>query len=204
MFYTINVTPVVHGQRRESFVLGYYQDLDKAKERLMDWAQDQLKKDPDRKYGSLPADGRQQQKVLLRCQVIAPGSSTGMEGCIVENAFEDEPSSFMSRAGRVVAECGDALRGALAYGETVEIPYDRDGEECDNAEVMAIGNNGDFRVALTAVGKDSEGKIFVSAIATDNGLEYSRIEAYNIVSYEWPYIADLVLGVKNKDQKKEK
>ena len=200
MFYTIKVTPVMRGVRKESQTLAHFLSLASAKTCLMDWAQSLLKRGPDRRYSEEPVEGHGS-RTVMKVRIAAPASSNGMEGVILRGTFDDEHhDGFVAQMHRLTYAAKKAVDEALARGESVEIPYERDEEETENVKVLAIGNHGDFYVALTAVGKDAEGKLYVSAVGEDDGLPYERIEEYDLVNTEWPYIADVVLGIKARKE----
>ena len=191
MFYIIYVRPIVSGIPRDRHVLGYYLSLGNAKNALMDWVRDILKKDPDKKYRELPAD-RRRERAVFAVSAVAPGSSTGMEGVIVEAAFDDtvEGITYHQQFYNFVNECKTAVVKSLSSRRSVDVPYDEEDEHGDNATVMVQGRHGYFNLTLKKIALDDKDRVLLGGVDED-GYEYEPLDWY-VQPSDWSFLADVV------------
>lgn len=174
----------------------YYSTLAAAKEALMDWARGVLALHPDKKYRETPVDGRAAEKQVLRVEIAAPGKKPAYEGIIVEHAFADEDKTgYSNRIHKIYQDAREAACAALAPGETVEIPYDKDDEDGNNISIRFEGRHGEVYADVKSVMKDADGKVTVTAV---NEYDFEeKLTIYDILDEDWPYLADCILEEKN-------
>lgn len=173
----------------------YYRTLTAAKEALMDWARGVLALHPDKRYSEIPADHRSTEKVLLHVAIAAPGKKPAYEGLIVEHTFADEGGAgFDDRLNKIYAEARDAACEALAPGETIKMPYNKDDVDGNNISVRYKGRHGAVRADVKSVTKDTEGKVTVTAV---NGYGFKeKLKPYDILDKDWPFLADCIFKEK--------
>lgn len=198
MFYTIYVNQIMLGIRHERMTLGHYRRLDNAREALMDWARSVLRGDREKKYTQLSADPRASEKTVLKVRV-ATRDLCGMEGAIVENAFVDETASFILLAADLLKRAREAVRGAIAPGDTVTFPFDRDNKDGKNVTVTAFNDYGDYGVEIASIRKDGNGRILITGV-DDDGKDVHDLDEYYLTNEAWTAFADAVRKVVAKNQ----
>lgn len=197
MFYQILIKTA---ESVQAIPYQYYKTLAAAKEALMDWARGVLALHPDKRYSEIPADPRSTEKVLLHAAIAAPGKKPAYEGIIVGYAFADEDKTgYSNRMHKICQDARDAACAALAPGETVEIPYDKDDEDGNNVSIRFEGRHGEVRADVKSVTKDAEGKITVTAVNEYNFEE--KLTIYDILDDDWPYLADCIIERQNETKR---
>ena len=200
MFYHIIIRTA--GGRSGDLTLGYYHTLCAAKEALMDWARGVLALNPDKKYREVPVDGRAAEKQVLRVEIAAAGEKAAYEGFIVEREFADKSEQgYNSRMHDICTDARDTTCGVLALGEAVEIPFDKEDEDGENTTVRFWGRHYVVNADVKCVKKDNKGKVVIEAYS-ENGIDES-LAPDDILLEEWPYLADVVLEQKRKQETKK-
>jgi len=195
MFYHIIIRTA--GGRSGDLTLGYYHTLGAAKEALMDWARGVLALNPDKKYRETPVDGRAAEKQVLRMEIAAAGEKAAYEGLIVEREFSDEAEQgYNSRMHDICTDARDTACGALAPGESVEVPFDKEDEDGENTTVRFWGRHDVVNADVNRVRKDDKGKVVIETYS-ENGVD-ENLSPDDILLEDWPYLADVILEQKRK------
>jgi len=198
MFFEILILPA-GSKEAAGLSYGYYYTIESAKEALMDWARGVLALGPDKKYKEKPVDGRAAVKQLLRVEVAAPGEKASIEGVIVVHEFADKAKEgYNSRMHDICTDARDAACEALTPGETVDVPFDEEDEDGDNTTIRFWGRHDVVNADVKRVKKDNDGKVVIE-VYSENGVD-EDLAPDDILLEEWPYLADVVLGIKEDQQ----
>lgn len=173
--------------------LGYYYKSDNARVALMDWARGVLALHPSRQYDEVAPDPRSGEKVILHCRIQDRLDKSRIDGIIVENAFGDEsPKTFVQQANEVFSRSLDAIRAAVPEGGIVALsPY----EEGKVVTVAACNTRGDYYLDISSISRPKGGLLEVCGVDNDSGQPRTAIPFGEILSSEWPRLADILMKI---------